>query len=193
MTSVPMASLFTPPAADHPLAKVPLTESLPKMHLFLYRNVKKGRRIRESIIKGTMPLSCIIDARMVLDIFQLQLACIRALLAQRQDTMKTRSLYSEILFNMSPSSNITESLKQFGVSDSTSSLILLFIGDEAPSDEDVDVADSLIQGNQASIFELAECCDTDLIKKLYKLSDAQQSRDISLKNVVNAMALKGFS
>ncbi|TPX33650.1 hypothetical protein SmJEL517_g03535 [Synchytrium microbalum] len=140
-----------------------------------------------------MPLSCIIDARMVLDIFELQLACIRALLAQRQETMKTRSLYSEILFNMSPISNITESLKQFGVSDSTSSLIHLFIGDEAPSDEDVDVADSLIQGNQAPVTELSECCDMNLIRKLYKLSDIQQGRDVAFKNVVNAMALKGFS
>ena len=46
-------------------------------------------------------------SQQVLDVCQIQLSCARALLAQKQNTMKTRSLYSEILFNMSPSANVS--------------------------------------------------------------------------------------
>ncbi|TPX46858.1 hypothetical protein SeLEV6574_g02992 [Synchytrium endobioticum] len=193
LTTVDLFSLFNPPGPDHPLSTVELPPSLPKLHLALYRDVSNGQSIRESIIKAIMPLSCIVDARLVLDVCQIQLACARALLAQQQDTMKTRSLYSEVLFNMSPSSNISDSLKQFGVSDSTKSLILLFVGDDLPSAQDLRVADSKIQGRQVPISEMDQCCDMKLLQKIFKLSDSQLSREIALKNLINAMALKGYT
>ena len=41
-----------------------------------------------------------------MDTFQIQMACTRALLNERQGKMKTRSVFSEVLYSLSPLSSV---------------------------------------------------------------------------------------
>ncbi|KXS12041.1 CGI-121-domain-containing protein [Gonapodya prolifera JEL478] len=111
-------------------------------HVWLFGNVAHQKTIRQAIIKGkttdgqTVPESAIVDARMIVDVSQLLLAATRALLNQRHGKLKTRTVYSEIIFNLSPGTNISESLRTFGVrDDSTALLALVLSSSQSPPDD----------------------------------------------------------
>ncbi|GAA5855677.1 hypothetical protein JCM8547_001641 [Rhodosporidiobolus lusitaniae] len=54
-------------------------------------------------------------------------AVTQALLAETEGAMRTKTVHSEVLWKLEPGSNITDSLKHFGLSPSTSSLLLVRI------------------------------------------------------------------
>ncbi|KAJ3047142.1 hypothetical protein HK097_000203 [Rhizophlyctis rosea] len=197
MTMYSLPALFNPPPADSPVAKVPLSNPSPPIHLSLFRNVTNTSEIRKRIISGdkTVPECALINAATILEVFQIQMACTKALLLQQQNAMRTRSLYSEILFNLSPSSNINDSLKQFGVSDSSTSLLVVMLGPE-PSNEVKSRVSSLIAGEQVGLEVLPTLTDLPLVSKIYKAANGPKGsleRGQLLAIVVGAMALKGHT
>ncbi|KAI3842311.1 hypothetical protein MKW98_026101, partial [Papaver atlanticum] len=53
------------------------------------------------------------------DVFPLLAAAQKTLIAKSRDSLTTRSLHSELVFNYSGSKHITESLKRCGISETT--------------------------------------------------------------------------
>ena len=89
--------------------------------------------------------------------------------------MKTRSPYTELLFNLSPSTNVTESLKTFGVNEqSTTAIAVRFIqGTDKDSstfpDELKNSLNCLVV--DFSVDSLVKESDLAAIKQIYKISD----------------------
>eukprot|EP00092_Neocalanus_flemingeri_P108081 GFUD01138744.1.p2 GENE.GFUD01138744.1~~GFUD01138744.1.p2 ORF type:complete len:105 (-),score=40.46 GFUD01138744.1:156-470(-) len=92
---------------------VELSSTEQKLYLGLITQVSNTMQVREKVIKGeldcTMIRSCLVPSYLVV-----ATAANKACLAKSRGNMKTRSLNTEILFNMSSSSNITDSLNKFG-------------------------------------------------------------------------------
>jgi EKC/KEOPS complex subunit CGI121/TPRKB len=85
---------------------------------------------------------CIIDMGLVVSPFQLRIAAYRALITQRQGKMKTKALSSEIMYNLSPTTKITEAIKQVKVKPTTDVIALVVI-DNAVSEPTESTATSI--------------------------------------------------
>ena len=77
--------------------------------------------------------------------------------------MKTRTINTEILFNLSSSTNISDSLNKFGSQDSDKSFLVVSV------DKDLESVKSFIQGEWSDVNQLSEQLDKDLLIKVHKL------------------------
>lgn len=119
-------------------------------HFALFRNVENAPSLRQRIVNvATLPVGsarredeverdavnfAFIDARLITSRTHLRTAIHQALLASvTPGAMRTRGVHSEILFNLNPTNNITESFKNFGLSDKSTSLLVVRIGPGASS------------------------------------------------------------
>ncbi|XP_022801798.1 EKC/KEOPS complex subunit Tprkb-like [Stylophora pistillata] len=73
-------------------------------NLALFTNVKNSIDLRKLIIQGKIE-AALLNASMIIDPFHVAIAGHKALQLFQQGKMKTRTLHSEIVFNLSPSTN----------------------------------------------------------------------------------------
>ncbi|GAA5869842.1 hypothetical protein JCM3774_000511 [Rhodotorula dairenensis] len=128
-----------------------------------------------------------IDARMITSRMHALVAVQQALLAQADGALKTRTIHSEVLWMLEPGTNISDSLKHFGLSPSTRFLLLVHIaplgaGDDEASasaqrreaDEVLTRMEAIVEGEVLSLEDLGRLPDagTDekAIRKTYKLN-----------------------
>ncbi|KAG8987520.1 RuvB ATP-dependent DNA helicase pontin [Tulasnella sp. 427] len=154
-------------------------------------NVKNAAAIRSRIIAastaggeaGEIEREAVnfafIDARTITSREHLLAALYVALVAASHSDLTTKTVHSEILWALNYSNNITESIKRFGVSDSTTSLLVVRVGDRQtlPSgsktlsnDEVKSMASSVVEGQWASLGQLSEITDWSVVRKYYKLN-----------------------
>ncbi|KAJ3092842.1 hypothetical protein HK100_006826 [Physocladia obscura] len=130
-----------------------------------------------------LPHCVMINPALIVDAFQLQVACARAYLNYAQNAMKTRTLLTEILFSLSPSNTITESLKKFGISESSQTIYVLFPSTTWDADEAVVARlQAVVRGKIKPIERFVDGADLALVKKVYKLGDF---KDTSHKKLVD--------
>jgi tRNA threonylcarbamoyladenosine modification (KEOPS) complex Cgi121 subunit len=72
----------------------------------------------------------IIDLTLVCSYFHLQAAICKALLNEQQSSMKTKSISAEVLYQLSSTTKINDSLKQCGASESSSLIAILIIDND---------------------------------------------------------------
>lgn len=92
--------------------------------------------------------------------------------------MKTRSPYTEILYSLSPSTNVTESLKTFGVVDGGESAIAvrILVNGEVLGDFENELETKLnCLVEEFSLENLIKRCDLETVKQLYKPSANETS------------------
>lgn len=130
-------------------------------------------------IKALIPtIDCaLINPRLVSSYDQLTTAIMKVMTAGK--SMKTRSRYSELLYSLSPSTNVTESLKTFGLaSDCKQAVAVRFDcpDGEAFAAELESKLSARCQEYQPACFE--SMADIDAIKQLYKLTTNTYSLEI---------------
>ena len=87
----------------------------------------------------------------------------KACLAKSRGSMRTRSVNTEILFNLSSSSNITESLQRFGVGDQDKEVLVVGVNNDL---EDVR---EVVTGDWVEVDRLGSFLDKNALTKLHKL------------------------
>ncbi|KAG5019612.1 hypothetical protein JHK87_015467 [Glycine soja] len=101
----------------------------------LYTDVTNSKELLESMQAGTLePEVAFLNALLIPDIFPVLAAAHKTLVAKSRDTLTTRTLHSELVYNYSGSKHITESLKRCGISDSTTYILATRF--DASPDED---------------------------------------------------------
>jgi EKC/KEOPS complex subunit CGI121/TPRKB len=93
--------------------------------------------------------------------------------------MKTRSQYTELLYSLSPSTNVTESLKAFGFSDTNGCALALRFNCEDGEGFARELQEKLkcsVLDFDISHFE--RFSDAELVRKTYKLSTSAASLEI---------------
>merc|ERR1719397_604917 len=133
-----------------------------RLYLGLVTNVTNTDVVRQKVIKGelncTIVRSCLVPSTLVV-----ATAANKACLAQSRGNMKTRSINTEILFNMSSSSNITDSLKRFGVDDAATEVLV------AGVDKDLEEVKKTVDGEWVEMDLLPTFLDNKTLTKLHKL------------------------
>ncbi|KTF91166.1 hypothetical protein cypCar_00013378 [Cyprinus carpio] len=126
----------------------------------LFKDVKNATELRKMAVNGEIK-GALINPSMIL------VAANKAVHLHKNGKMKTRSLYSEIIFNLSPTNNISEAFKRFGISDSDSAVLIVLVHNK---DETLSV--------------------DDIISKLYKVAPQEEECGSLLDAVVCRMAMK---
>ncbi|KAJ3612426.1 hypothetical protein NHX12_020702 [Muraenolepis orangiensis] len=154
----------------------------------LFKCVKNAKELRKSVMEGKID-AAFINPKMLVDPFQVLVAANKAVHLQTIGKMKTRSLYSEVIFNLSPTNNISEAFKRFGISDTDDSVLVVLITTEGESQVLADVVEK-VDGQQIPVAELSTLNDVTQIKKLYKVTPQEEKLGSLLDSVVCRMAIK---
>ncbi|XLT70343.1 hypothetical protein HN873_026782 [Arachis hypogaea] len=138
------------------------------LSLALYTDVTNSKELLESMQAGTLePEVAFLNALLIPDVFPLLAAAHKTLVAKSRDSLTTRTLHSELVYNYSGSKHISESLKRCGISDNTT-YILAARFDATP--DEIKAIEKLINGKEIELEELEGRANQSQIQKHYKLS-----------------------
>uniref|UniRef100_A0A3B1K531 Tp53rk binding protein n=1 Tax=Astyanax mexicanus TaxID=7994 RepID=A0A3B1K531_ASTMX len=152
----------------------------------LFRDVKNCAELRK-MLKVYLSLFPLLPK--VVDLFQTLVAANKAVHLQKVGKMKTRSLYSEIIFSLSPTNNISEAFRRFGVSDSDSAVLVVLVHNKEDIFNKDDVT-SKVDGQQIPADQISTLSDMAKIKKLYKVTPQEEKCGTVLDAAVLRMAAK---
>ncbi|CAN9508292.1 unnamed protein product [Ophioblennius macclurei] len=159
-----------------------------KVTQLLFKDVKNATELRKNAVEGKIN-GALINPSMLLSPFQVLVAANKAVHLQTIGKMKTRSLYSEIIFNLSPTNNISEAFKRFGISDGDNAVMVVVVHDKDDSQLLMDVT-SKVEGRQVPVEDISTLSDTTKIKKLYKVPPEEEKCGTLLDAVICRMAIK---
>ncbi|KAJ9530138.1 hypothetical protein QJQ45_023420 [Haematococcus lacustris] len=95
------------------------------LHAVLFENVDNAKQLRAQLDAGELPCSAaLINACAVPHLSLLQSAAHKALHSKATAALHTKNLHTELVYNLSSSKHIGESLRRFGVGDDSRSLLL---------------------------------------------------------------------
>lgn len=157
-------------------------------NLALFTDVTNSSELRQLIIQGKIE-AALLNASMIIDPFHVAIAGHKALQLFQQGKMKTKTLHSEIVFNLSPSTNINESFKKFGILDSTTSVLVVIVTQENANKKISEIS-KFINGEQVSITALSTISDQEKIKKIYGISDEELQCSSLQDGVITRVATK---
>ncbi|KAF9268412.1 CGI-121-domain-containing protein [Marasmius fiardii PR-910] len=117
-----------------------------------------------------------IDATLITSRLHLQTAIHQAILAESQNSLRTKTVHSEILFMLNPTNNITEAIRRYGVSDSSRALLVVHISERARSTtSEIEIKmKNAVEGVLSPLDKLEELTDWERIKKYYKLNITEE-------------------
>jgi tRNA threonylcarbamoyladenosine modification (KEOPS) complex Cgi121 subunit len=132
----------------------------------------------------------VVDLNLVVSIFHLKSAAIKAMLSETQNTMKTKFVSTEFLYNLSSTKKINEGIKQYNVNNNSQLIgVLIFNGD---------VSDPMIRKIIDSI-DGVEFDANDLTSEVYltneKLNKLQKhfkitQQELSISSIENAICTR---
>lgn len=101
------------------------------VHVHKFTSVSNSSTIKTHLIDGNTAYDfAFIDARNVISEEQLMSAVYRALLDHTNDKIRTKTVHSEIIFSLSPTQNIGDALRRFGIQDDSKDVIVVKIEPE---------------------------------------------------------------
>lgn len=162
----------------------PITQTSIKMQLF--ENVKNTPEVRKKVMSGELQC-CIIKPQLICDPLHVVVAANKALTSKKQTT---KSIFTEILFNLSPSTNISQSLLKFGIDDKDKNLLVVTLQKKTSDDAKTLEIFSSVEGNVLDISELGCMNDINAIRKTYKISDKEYHCINLLDSIVSRIATK---
>ncbi|GCB17664.1 EKC/KEOPS complex subunit cgi121 [Aspergillus awamori] len=184
-----------------------LPPSMP-VHVALYRDVQNAPYLRQQLMSANAEFEyAFIDASTVLSRTHLLSAVFRAVNDYMNGRLKSRNVHSEMVFSLSPATNIAESFRKFGITDSTKDLLVvkLSVNPEITHDSVAAHLEQNVEGTPVPFDDetLSKISDVAKIKKAYKLgalntappNQANGTHDNGLRrlelSVLGAIALRG--
>ncbi|KAM6551089.1 hypothetical protein CsatB_000901 [Cannabis sativa] len=139
--------------------------------LALYSDVTNAKELQDSMQAGTLePEVAFLNASLIPDVFPLLAAAHKTIVAKSRESLTTRTLHSELVYNYSGSKHITESLKRCGISESSSYVLAARFN---ASPDEMKGVEKLINGKQIDLEELGVRADQAQILKQYKISSVE--------------------
>lgn len=138
------------------------------LSLSLFIDVTNSKELLDSMQAGKLePEVAFLNASLIPDVFPLLAAAHKTLIAKSRDSLTTRTLHSELVYNYSGSKHITESLKRCGISDSTTYILAARIN---ASPDEMKAVEKLINGKEIELEELEGRANQAQMQKHYKIS-----------------------
>ncbi|XP_074554341.1 EKC/KEOPS complex subunit TPRKB [Halichoeres trimaculatus] len=154
----------------------------------LFKDVKNSAELRQSAVEGKIN-GALINPTMLVNPFQVLVAANKAVHLQKLGKMKTKSLYSEIIFNLSPTNKISEAFKKFGISDNDDSVMVVLVHDKTETESLSDIM-TKVDGQQVPVEDVSLLSNLAKIKQLYKVTPQEEKCGTLLDAVVCRMATK---
>ncbi len=124
--------------------------------------------------------------------FPVHVAASRALLCSQSRSLTTNTLHSELVFNLSGSRNVTDSLRKFGISNgATQLLVCAFDADAAKLQEMLDIIDGCLA--DLDMIEAQSHLSPEqvaIVKKHYKIQDVELRVSTLADAIVTRIATK---
>ncbi|KAJ0009927.1 hypothetical protein Pint_34415 [Pistacia integerrima] len=118
----------------------------------LFTEVTNTKELLDSMQAGTLePEVAFLNALLIPDVFPLLAAAHKTLIAKSQESLTTRTLHSELVYNYSGSKHITESLKRCGISDSSTYVLAARFN---ASPDEMKAVEKLVNGKEIGLEEL---------------------------------------
>lgn len=127
-------------------------------HLVIYAELKNAAAIQENFTSNIAITSSqqdqrmvVVDLSLVVSEFHLQLAIYKATLNESQGRMKTKSITTEVLYQLSPSTKINDAIKQYSIHAGSTAIAFINI----PFAENVDGSSKvLLSGEEGAIANI---------------------------------------
>ncbi|KAK2581792.1 hypothetical protein KPH14_002267 [Odynerus spinipes] len=165
-----------------------------KMHctLYLFKNVQNTAEIRRKVVSGDFAC-CILKPTYIVDPFQVIIAANKAILNEKSNQLITKSKFTEILFYLSMTKNISRSLADFGVSDDDKNILVVTIHKANEQESTLKRIVEVVKGEKVSLEELKELTNLELARKYYKIDKEELNVSNFIDSVISKMACKDFS
>lgn len=178
------------------------------VHIALYRDVQNASFLRQQLLQGNPEYEyAFIDASTIISPNHLLAAVFRAANDYLNKRLKSRNVHSEIVFALSPNNNIATSFRTFGLTDSTTSLLIVKLSTN-PSVTSSSISSHLstaVKGTATDhpLESISEISNLNAVRKIYKIKDVgrgggekrdrdeeQERRELEVM-VIGIMALRG--
>lgn len=159
------------------------------LRVCLFLDVTNVNEIREMLRDGKIDCA-LIRAELILETFQILAAANRAVHCAENNKLSTKSIHTEIVYALSPTKNITESLLTFGISDESRNVLVAVVDDEK-GDKLTKVARK-IKGKPAPLTRLKDLADYDLVKKVYHVREPELNKGSILDAIVTRIVAKDY-
>ncbi|EKD18171.1 uncharacterized protein L3040_007654 [Drepanopeziza brunnea f. sp. 'multigermtubi'] len=148
------------------------------LHIALYHKVTNAAFLHQQLLAGNTDFEyALVDASVILSKLHILAAAYRAVNDMLENRLRSRNVHSEMVFSLSPNNNIAESFRRFGLTPTTSSLLVLKLS--TPTHP---FLASAVQAHLASAIDgeavpltddsLRAVTDVARVRKLYKLNAA---------------------
>ncbi|PBC25564.1 EKC/KEOPS complex subunit TPRKB-like [Apis cerana] len=176
--------------SDYTVSLDPETEMF--CTLYLFENVQNSNEIRRKVMNNELSCS-VIKASLIVDPFQIIIAANKTAINAKMNQITTKNIYTEVLFNLSTSKNISRTLIEFGINDDDKNILIMLIYKD---DNDKKLISKtimdVVKGESISISRLSEFTDFDLIKKIYKIEEDELNVSNFIDSIVSRISCKDF-
>lgn len=158
----------------------------------------KLKEVKQQLVAGNKNYDfCFLNTRHIISLEHLYSSVHKSLLNWSQNSMRAKTLNTEIIFNLSPINNIMDALKRFGVDELCPAVIVVKVLEE---NEEAKVIEDHLSGILGcSSIELTDeilekSVDLKKFKKVYKLNDAKivdESQGQLTRLAIGACQLRG--
>lgn len=160
-----------------------------QLNAYLYQDVENIEEIHKKVLSKELSC-CIIKAKMVLDPFQIAVAANRAALNFKIKQMVTKNLFTELIYQLSTSRNISQSLATFGISADTRDILVVTICDEGEKQAVEELVFGSVKGKRVPMSRLSEFSDLELIEKHYKIDEVELKTSTLVDSIVSRLSDK---
>ena len=117
---------------------IPSVISAPSaFQLVVFDGVQNMRQVKGKVTEGKVAAS-LVSPRLLCHTLPLLIAIEKSIQSRKIGKMITRTIFTEVLYNLSFTKNITESLKTFGVKEDETSFLAVLFNDDNEDDGSAD-------------------------------------------------------
>lgn len=153
-------------------------------------NIKWLKKNMACLFKDKSPI--LIRSRLIVDPFQIVVAVNNAFLASENSLMKTRSLVTEVLYNLSSTNKISKSLMETSPNDEDDEMMIALVSKFSNVPEMKIFQEKCIKGNETDLSQHSENIDENLIKSYYKIGESESEISSLLDSIVTRIACKSI-
>ncbi|CAL1283556.1 unnamed protein product [Larinioides sclopetarius] len=155
--------------------------------VFLYEKIENMTEIKQLLMKGELK-AAVVNPELVYNLDVLLFASHKSLYSLKYSQLKTKTIFTELLYNLSPTRSIRDSLTMFGAQDDGTNALFIVFGRE--DGESANSLKSCIKGSLAPTDSLVNLRNLSKIKKVYKISDEIDSEEAIYNYLVTKVASK---
>ncbi|SCV03538.1 LAME_0H11232g1_1 [Lachancea meyersii CBS 8951] len=140
-----------------------------EIHASLFTDVQNTEDLRAQV--ATMPFA-MIDASTICSLEQLFCAVYKALVECKYNRLRTKTLNSECILSLSPTSNIAEAFKRFGIKEDSKNIVCLAVTNKSESPFSETVFKEQVKGNEIELSDenLSTTLNRETIKKVRNIN-----------------------